>query len=572
MIIGTSVHYLLIELFCVVVACVAARWKAWLRIAGWAEAKLSAASQHRALCFFGLIAAGILIRLALVPAEPVPAPLFHDEFSYLLAADTFAAGRLTNPQPPVPAAFETFHVNIWPTYQSMYLPGTGLALALGQLLGSPWIAVLLSSAAYCGVVYWAISGWLPRRYALVIGILALAICFNWNSWFDNYFCLGILGIAGALVLGSLPRILHRKTIASTLPLGIGLALFLFTRPYEGCMVSLPAVLVLLWNLKRSGWKRIGALAAMPALLVSIAFTWLCYYNWRGTGHPLLFPYVANYRQYHITGPFLFSRVRPLPAYHHDSMKQFFVKWELGTYRNITAHPWAFFRTKLKVYYHVFFLGNALLLLLGLISLLRARRRLRIAPIAAFLGFFTELVWMAWHPYPQYGAPAAALFLLLIAFGAFALRRMQFRWFNGINFTRGWILAQLLLAANIFYLHWMKDAVPPAPRYASVERQKVEKILLSHPGKQLCLVKYSLDHPGVEEWVFNRADLDKSRIIWARSLDAESDRKLIAAFPGREVWLLEPDDPAQNLVAYSTEKAHPDLDSYKLARATFPLLY
>jgi hypothetical protein len=64
-----------------------------------------------------------VLRLALLAIEPVPSPLFHDEFSFLLGADTFVRGRLTNPQPPMPAALETIHVNMWPTYQSMYMPG-----------------------------------------------------------------------------------------------------------------------------------------------------------------------------------------------------------------------------------------------------------------------------------------------------------------------------------------------------------------------------------------------------------------------------------------------------------------
>jgi hypothetical protein len=71
------------------------------------------------------------------------------------------------------------------------------------------------------------------------------------------------------------------------------------------------------------------------------------------------------------------------------------------------------------------------------------------------------------------------------------------------------------------------------KHASIGEQ-IEK----NPGKHLVLVRYGTRHEMYEELVFNRADIDGSRVAWAHSLGPEKDRRLIDLFPGRQVWFLE----------------------------------
>src|SRR5260370_18256561 len=196
------------------------------------EQSFSRFAERKALAVLVLFFSVIGVRLLALPLLPVPVPGIHDEFSYLLMADTFAHGRLANPPHPMWVSFETFHVNWFPKIASMYPPAQAFALAMGQILGHPWIGVLLSDAAMCAVILWMLQGWIPARWALLGGLLAALKFAVASYWMNSYWGGAMAAIGGALVLGALARIVNLQRIREAVLLGIGVPFLANILPYQ----------------------------------------------------------------------------------------------------------------------------------------------------------------------------------------------------------------------------------------------------------------------------------------------------------------------------------------------------
>jgi hypothetical protein len=177
-----------------------------------------------------LALAALLAQAAAALLARVPEPRLHDEFSYLLAADTFVHGRLANPSPRLWRSFETFHVLLEPTYASKYPPAQGLVLALGMLLGHAIVGVWLSGALFVVALGWMLLAWVPAPWARLGTLLATCTLVVATPWSLSYSRGFVAAAGGALVFGAAARLLRGARARDGAALGAGLAVLAASRP------------------------------------------------------------------------------------------------------------------------------------------------------------------------------------------------------------------------------------------------------------------------------------------------------------------------------------------------------
>ena len=179
-------------------------------------------AQRSIWCLLLLAVLPVILRLALLRIHPVPTPDTADDFSYLLLGDTLAHWRLANPVHPMHRFFEAVFIFQEPSYSSMFPPGQGIALALGQIVfGSPWAGVVLSVAALSASSYWMLRAWTTPMWALIGGLLAVFEFGPLSQWMNSYWGGAVAASAGCLVFGSLPRLRARMAQPGCGPAGRG---------------------------------------------------------------------------------------------------------------------------------------------------------------------------------------------------------------------------------------------------------------------------------------------------------------------------------------------------------------
>ncbi len=501
----------------------------------------------------------ILLRLAILPLCPIPLPFVPDDFSFLLAADTFVHGRLTNPTPAMWTHFESIHITMQPTYQSMYFPGQGLVIAASRVLfGNPWVGLLIVSAMMCAAICWMLQAWLPANWALMGGIIAVLRLGVFSYWTNTYHAGGSLcALGGALVLGGMPRLMKTAQVRYALLMGVGMAILAMTRPYDGCLLCLPVVVFLVrWMWKGKNRPKPAAmvrLAAAPLVLVIAAGTWMGYYDYRAFGNPLTPPYAINRKTYAIAPYFVWQHPRPEPAYRNAAMRSFYEKekGEMGFYTQIhSLKGFVPYSLEKVAFTFLFYAGFVLLIPLIMVRRVFLDRRSRFLVVSTLVlaaGMVIEIYLLA-----HYVSPFTSAFY---AIGLQMMRHLRV-WKPegkpvGLAMVRFAVTVCVLLAGVRLFAQPLQIAPPEwppsnwnftwyGPEHFGVERAQIEAQLEQLPGGQLAIVRYGHDHNPLDEWVYNDADIDGSKVVWAREMDAADNSELIHYYRSRKVWLVEPD--------------------------------
>ena len=526
----------------------------------------------------------ILLRLALLPLLPIPLPFIPDDFSFLLSADTFLHGRLTNPTPAMWTHFETIHITMQPTYASMYFPAVGLLLALSKIVfGHPWFGILAVTALMCAAICWMLQEWVPPQWALLGGLLAVVHLGLFSYWVNSYSGGGsIAGLGGALILGALPRILRKVHFRHLLVMAMGVVLVGFTRPYEGTLLCLPvAVRLGIWLLRGENVPSRGSLmkmAAIPLVLIVGAVGWLGYYDYRNFGKATTLPYTVDRATYAIAPYFIWQMPRPEPQYRQASMRQFY---EFENQGYTPPHSlWGLLNSPLRsvVFELHFICGVALLpMLLFLPAALRDRRMRLLAVVFGVLivGIIPEVYLI-----PHYLAPFTAMFTCL---GIQSMRHCRVWHIQITPAGQAVVRATLLVCAVMVALRPFNRLLgmpvqmrPPSnwnfvwygPDHFGTERAAVQQQLESIPGKQLAIVHYESTHWSLDQWVYNGADIDGQRVIWASDMGSIQNSKLMDYYKDRTAWLIQPDLSPVSVTPYRrTETA--DAERYNAVPASHP---
>ena len=372
---------------------------------------------------------------------------------------------------------------------------------------------------------------------------------------NSYWGGAVAAIGGALVFGALPRLLRRASATNALLMALGVAILANTRPYEGLALCVGAAMVVLLWPQREKWSRLFAartwIPLVAGLLVGALLT--AYYFYRVTGSRITFPYSVYWRQYGFVPLFPWQPFNATPAFHHESIRLLSVDAEYEGYlaqrAGVSVAAFAFVRA---LVYWRYFLGPLLTVpVIFTLALTLRNRRFRLLLVAGAI-FLVALELETWRNL-HYAAPATALAYAVVLqcmrhLCVWPSRKSSF----GPLLICGVVAASLGLFGFLApYRHGVVNC-PGGPWCGDQSefpaRAHVIEQLRNMGGLHVVIARYGRNHNPHNEWVYNDADIDHSRIIWAQDMGARN-QELVEYYRDRRSWVLDADSPNLPLMPY-----------------------
>jgi len=504
-------------------------------------------------------------------------PVGHaqDELSYLVAADTYAHGRLTNPTPAHFEHFETTHVLMEPSYISKYPPLQGMFIAVGQVVfGQPIFGIWLSCGLFAASLFWMLSVWTKREWAIV-GTLTMILLVGINSYWAQSFWGGMIAAAGgALFFGGFRQIFKKLTAGSTILMSLGGVILVNSRPFEGTVTMLPCLFVLLvWffrNKENSLSKKVTRLVLPGVIIAGIALSAMCYQYYRVTGNPFTLPYSVHHAQYYPTPLFSFQSVnenatRGNPRLRH--IYETYTKPPILESMLLLGLPDS---TVLRSVYGFIYLNLALPfflfspVLFGLfyisIPLVIKRSKWYLLLAGNIIFTFICMAFGVWWDQYHYAAPLTCCFFLFLTegFRQFCEAAKNESQKQKILVTFSILILGAFVFLNIYSFKppqmqtdfsleraYISDCLAnntkikmKIPERATFLKDELEKIVEKSPDRYIAIVSYDPKFNIHDEIVYNKAAIEDAKLIWAHDLGTEKNKSLTDYYNNRKILMVK----------------------------------
>jgi len=437
-------------------------------------------------------------------------PMATDEFSYVFQSEIIASGKLYAPTPPSPESLTGANIVVnngkW---YSKYTIGWPLLLALGKVLGIPFIInALLSSGSL--ILLYLITRELFGRAAGALAIFMGLFSPYFSLQAGTYFPHTASGFFALLLILFVFRFSKEKKWTDSAIIGISICMLMLIRPADAGIICIGLSPWLIYIILKSE-NKVDTIKKMTPILGGffLGIGTLMIVNHIQNGDPLLFSFI-KYRSYDKWG---FGQVRHTPIKGLWNITFAYLRMGFWVTPFITAGALlSFLRKKVESLFLI-------IIPLGFIS---------------FYFFFFAIGNIEFGS--RYYFPAFLLLLPLAAGGIEGAGNVfqSQRWFPRKNF-----IPSFLILISIFMLVGVFPALlrPIRIKY-SINRRLMDWLESpAGPEKKTITIIKNVPDKMTGTLIRNHWNYKEQTNIMAMFLLPEENRELIKKFPGREPYLI-----------------------------------